>query len=150
MQYVPGRSLAQWIAGGPLGLALALSISVQSSEGLAEAHRLGIFHRDLKPANIMITDGGLVKILDFGLARRKTAEEIEPPGINGSKRRSYSARGGTLAYMAPEQFVTGQSSEQTDIFSFGVILYEMVTASHPFDAPHLNQPAWQTARAIPS
>jgi serine/threonine protein kinase/tetratricopeptide (TPR) repeat protein len=148
MQYVPGRTLAQLIARGPLGLPLALSISVQISEGLAEAHCLGIFHRDLKPANIMITDGGLVKILDFGLARRKTAEEITPPRTNGSKRPSYSARGGTLAYMAPEQFVTGQSSEQTDIFSFGVILYEMVTASHPFDAPHLNQPAWQTARAI--
>ncbi len=148
MQYVPGRTLAQLIAGGPLSLQLALSISVQISDGLAEAHRLGIFHRDLKPANIMITDGGLVKILDFGLARRKTTDEIAPPATNGSKRRSYSTRGGTLAYMAPEQFVTGQSSEQTDVFSFGVILYEMVTASHPFDLPHLNQAPWQVARAI--
>jgi len=78
MQYVPGRTLAQLIARGPLRLQLALSIGVQISDGLAEAHRRGIFHRDLKPANIMITDGGLVKILDFGLARRKTAEQIAP------------------------------------------------------------------------
>ena len=148
MQYVPGRTLAQLIAGGPLSLQLALSISIQISDGLAEAHRRGIFHRDLKPANIMITDGGLVKILDFGLARRKTAEEIAPAATNGSKRKSYSTRGGTLAYMAPEQFVTGESSEQTDIFSFGVILYEMATASHPFEASIPNQPAWQVVRAI--
>ena len=148
MQYVPGRTLAQLIAGGPLSLQLALSISIQISDGLAEAHRLGIFHRDLKPANIMITDGGLVKILDFGLARRKTADGIAPPLTNGAKRKSYSTKGGTLAYMAPEQFVTGESSERTDNFSFGVILYEMVTASHPFDLPHMNQQPWQVARAI--
>src|SRR5579864_2618248 len=148
MQYIPGRTLAQLIAGGPLSMQLALSISLQISDGLAEAHRLGIFHRDLKPANIMITDGGLVKILDFGLARRKSANGIAPAHANGTKRKSYSTKGGTLAYMAPEQFVTGESSECTDIFSFGVMLYEMVTASHPFDLPHMNQQPWQVARAI--
>ena len=148
MQYIPGRTLAQLIAGGPLSLQLALSISLQISDGLAEAHRLGIFHRDLKPANIMITDGGLVKILDFGLAKRKAAEDAAPPPTNGSKRRSYSTRGGTLAYMAPEQFVTGSASEQSDIFSFGVTLYEMVTASHPFEMLAPTQAPWQVARAI--
>ena len=148
MQYVPGRTLAQLIAGGPLSLQLALSISLQISDGLAEAHRLGIFHRDLKPANIMITDGGLVKILDFGLAKRKATEDAAPPPTNGSKRRSYSTRGGTLAYMAPEQFVTGSASEQSDIFSFGVTLYEMVTASHPFEMLAPTQQPWQVARAI--
>jgi serine/threonine protein kinase/Tfp pilus assembly protein PilF len=148
MQYVPGRTLAQLIAGGPLSLQLALSISLQISDGLAEAHRLGIFHRDLKPANIMITDGGLVKILDFGLAKRKATEDAAPPPTNGTKRRSYSTRGGTLAYMAPEQFVTGSASEQSDIFSFGVTLYEMVTASHPFEMLAPTQQPWQVARAI--
>jgi eukaryotic-like serine/threonine-protein kinase len=148
MQYVPGRTLAQLIAGGPLSLQLALSISLQISDGLAEAHRLGIFHRDLKPANIMITDGGLVKILDFGLAKRKAAEDAPPPPTNGTKRQSQSTRGGTLAYMAPEQFVNGSASEQSDIFSFGVILYEMVTASHPFEMLAPTQAAWQVARAI--
>jgi serine/threonine-protein kinase len=148
MQYVPGRTLAQLIAGGPLSMQLALSIGLQISDGLAEAHRLGILHRDLKPANIMITDGGLVKILDFGLAKRITGDDPGPAPTNGSKRRSYSTRGGTLAYMAPEQFVTGKTSEQSDIFSFGVILYEMVTASHPFELPVPNQPAWHVARAI--
>jgi serine/threonine-protein kinase len=148
MQYVPGRTLAQLIASGPLSLQLALSIGLQISDGLAEAHRLGILHRDLKPANIMITDGGLVKILDFGLAQRKAGEETGPAPASGVKRRSYSTKGGTLAYMAPEQFVTGRTSEQSDIFSFGVILYEMVTANHPFELPVPNQPAWQVARAI--
>jgi eukaryotic-like serine/threonine-protein kinase len=148
MQYIPGRTLAQLIAGGPLSMQLALSISLQISDGLAEAHKLGIFHRDLKPANIMITDGGLVKILDFGLAKRKEGEDAAPPSTNGTKRKSYSTRGGTLAYMAPEQFVTGKASEQSDIFSFGVILYEMVTASHPFEMLAPNQAAWQVARAI--
>jgi eukaryotic-like serine/threonine-protein kinase len=136
------------ISGGPLSLQLALSISLQISDGLAEAHRLGVFHRDLKPANIMITDGGLVKILDFGLAKRKEVDDAIPASTNGSKRKSYSSRGGTLAYMAPEQFVTGKASEQSDIFSFGVILYEMVTASHPFEMLAPNQAAWQVARAI--
>jgi len=148
MQYVPGRTLAQLITSGPLSLQLALSISLQIADGLAEAHRLGILHRDLKPANIMITDGGLVKILDFGLAQRKAGEETGPAPASGVKKRSYSTKGGTLAYMAPEQFVTGRTSEQSDIFSFGVILYEMVTASHPFELPVPNQPAWQVARAI--
>jgi serine/threonine-protein kinase len=96
----------------------------------------------------MITDGGLVKILDFGLAQRKAGDDTTPAPASGVKRRSYSTRGGTLAYMAPEQFVTGRTSEQSDIFSFGVILYEMVTASHPFELPVANQPAWQIARAI--
>ena len=90
MQYIPGRTLAQLIAGGPLSMQLALSISLQISDGLAEAHKLGIFHRDLKPANIMITDGGLVKILDFGLAKRKEGEDAAPPSTNGTKRKSYS------------------------------------------------------------
>src|SRR5689334_16702113 len=122
MQFVPGRTLAQLITSGPLSLQLALSIGLQIGDGLAEAHRLGILHRDLKPANIMITDGGLVKILDFGLAQRKAGEETGPAPVSGVKKRSYSTRGGTLAYMAPEQFVTGRTSEQSDIFSFGVIL----------------------------
>jgi tetratricopeptide (TPR) repeat protein len=148
MQYVPGRTLAQLISSGPLSLQLTLSIGLQMSDGLAEAHRLGILHRDLKPANIMITDGGLVKILDFGLAQRKAGEESGAVIADGERRRSYSTKGGTLAYMAPEQFVTRRTSEQSDIFAFGVILYEMVTANHPFELPVPNQPAWQVARAI--
>lgn len=133
MQYVPGQTLDKLIQAGPLSLQLALSIGIQVSDGLAEAHRLGILHRDLKPANIMITDGGLVKILDFGLAKRQKADQVSAAaGARRAKKSSSSSRLGTMAYMAPEQFVTGESSEQSDIFAFGVILYEMVTGVHPF------------------
>ena len=126
MQYVPGESLDKIIANGAASVQLGLSVGIQIADGLSAAHRLGIFHRDLKPANVMLTDGGVVKILDFGLARRlSTAEaEFDPskPRQDASKcqvRKTYSARGGTIAYMAPEQFVTGQTSVQSDIFAVG-------------------------------
>ncbi len=132
MQYVPGQTLAKMIESGPLNLQLALSIAIQVADGLAAAHGLGIFHRDLKPANIIVTEGGLVKILDFGLAKRESPdEEITDGSPASAKRRSSSVRGGTLAYMAPEQFV-GRASELSDIFAFGTILYEMMAGRHPF------------------
>ncbi len=150
MQYVPGQSLDHVIAAGPAALQLALSVGIQIADGLAAAHSLGIYHRDLKPANVMLTDGGLVKILDFGLARRRTADEaaFDPtvaarrkPGLSG-----HTSRGGTIAYMAPEQFVTGHSSSQSDIFALGVILYELVTGRHPFHRPDADE--IQSIRAI--
>lgn len=152
MQYIPGKSLDKVIAEGPASLQLVLSGGIQISDGLAAAHSLGIFHRDLKPANVMLTDGGLVKILDFGLARRLTPEEadFDPSGPNKTRTASeggtYTARGGTIAYMAPEQFVTGQSSVQSDIFALGVILYELSTGRHPFHRP--DAPEFQSIRAI--
>lgn len=141
MQYVPGRSLDRVIAQGPANVPLTLSIGIQVADGLSAAHQIGIYHRDLKPANVMLTDGGLVKILDFGLARRKSSDEAEFDPAQPTRRRqgavatTYSVRGGTLAYMAPEQFVTGQSSVQSDLFAFGVILYELVSGRHPFVRP---------------
>ena len=143
MQYVPGRTLEELIRHeGPLSNELIVSISMQIADGLAEAHRVGIVHRDLKPANIIITDGGLVKILDFGLAKRQpAAETVETKG-----KRDSTSRFGTIAYMAPEQFVTGHSSEQSDIFAFGVILYQMASGRHPFALPGAQQA--QLARSI--
>src|SRR5271155_355685 len=137
MQYVPGQSLDKIIAQGPASLQLVLSVGIQIADGLSAAHQLGIFHRDLKPANVMLTDGGLVKILDFGLARRLPVEDAEfDPGKTaprpGGPKATYTARGGTIAYMAPEQFVTGQSSVQSDIWALGLILYELVSGRHPF------------------
>src|SRR5579863_3935228 len=77
MQFVPGQSLDRLIARGPASVQLVLSVGIQIADGLQAAHALGIFHRDLKPQNVMLTDGGLVKILDFGLARRLPPEDAE-------------------------------------------------------------------------
>jgi serine/threonine protein kinase/Tfp pilus assembly protein PilF len=152
MQYVPGRSLDRVIAQGPANVQLVLSVGIQIADGLSAAHQIGIYHRDLKPANVMLTDGGLVKILDFGLARRKSPDEAEFDPSQPTRRKqgavatTYTARGGTLAYMAPEQFVTGQSSVQSDLFAFGVILYEIVSGRHPFVRPDAEE--LQGIRAI--
>src|SRR5271156_2968197 len=155
MQYVPGDSLDKIISNGPASVQLGLSVGIQIADGLSAAHRLGIFHRDLKPGNGMLTDGGVVKILDFGLARRISIAEAEfdptKPGRakDVSKRKSrmtYTAHGGTIAYMAPEQFVTGQTSVQSDIFAVGVTLYELLSGRHPFVRPEAEE--FQIVRAI--
>jgi len=153
MQYIPGKSLDKLISEGPASLQLVLSAGIQISDGLSAAHNLGIFHRDLKPANVMLTDGGLIKILDFGLARRLAPDKADfDPAGPASKRTppavgaTYTARGGTIAYMAPEQFVTGQSSVQSDIFALGLILYELATGRHPFHRPDAQE--FQSIRAI--
>jgi eukaryotic-like serine/threonine-protein kinase len=153
MQYVPGQSLDKIIANGAASVQLGLSVGIQIADGLSAAHQLGIFHRDLKPANVMLTDGGVVKILDFGLARRLSAAEAEfdptKPRQDPAKRqvrKTYTARGGTIAYMAPEQFVTGQTSVQSDIFAVGVTLYELLSGRHPFVRPEAEE--FQSVRAI--
>ena len=152
MQFIPGKALDKIITEGPANLQLILSAGIQIADGLSAAHSIGIFHRDLKPANVMLTEGGLIKILDFGLARRFSRDNVEfdpahptaagpiPPGA------TYTARGGTIAYMAPEQFVTGQSSVQSDLFALGLILYELATGRHPFHRP--DAPEFQSIRAI--
>ncbi|MGC1463210.1 MAG: protein kinase [Terracidiphilus sp.] len=141
MQYVPGQSLDELISRGPASPQLLLSVGIQIADGLQAAHALGIFHRDLKPQNVMLTDGGLAKILDFGLARRLRPEDasFDPSkpvlARDTSAPATYTARGGTIRYMAPEQFVTGHSSVQSDVWALGIILYELASGRHPFAHP---------------
>ena len=153
MQYIPGKTLDKIITEGAANLQLTLSAGIQIADGLAAAHMLGIFHRDLKPANVILTEGGLIKILDFGLARRLNPDQADfDPSGHATRRTTpspgatYTARGGTIAYMAPEQFVTGQSSVQSDIFALGLILYELATGRHPFHRPDAAE--FQSIRAI--
>jgi serine/threonine-protein kinase len=152
MQYVPGQSLDKLIERGPANLQLLLSVGIQIADGLQAAHALGIFHRDLKPQNVMLTDGGLVKILDFGLARRLPPEDArfdpaKPAFANDpSVPATHTARGGTIRYMAPEQFVTGHSSVQSDVWALGVILYELASGRHPFVRPDAED--FQAIRAV--
>ena len=124
MEYVPGEDLKNMIRmSKQLGLGTAVEIARQVCEGLAEAHRLGVIHRDLKPSNIMIDREGNVRIMDFGIART-----IKERGITGE-----GVVIGTPEYMSPEQVEGKEVDQRSDIYSLGVILYEMITGRVPFE-----------------
>lgn len=130
-ELVDGESLGTLLERGPLPLKKALDIAVQVSEGLAAAHDAGIVHRDIKPANIMVTKSGLVKILDFGLAKqqartRDSDETVAAETIPGMVM-------GTVAYMSPEQGLGQQLDARSDQFSFGLVLYRMLTGRAAFE-----------------
>jgi serine/threonine protein kinase/tetratricopeptide (TPR) repeat protein len=133
MEYIGGETLADRLKGRSLPLAETLRIALEIAEALETAHRERIVHRDLKPANIMLTVGGHVKVLDFGLAKR-----LEPQGAVDSQFETASRLTGdgltlgTIAYMAPEQ-IRGQAVDaRWDVFSFGIVLHEMLSGAHPF------------------
>ncbi|MFY9608029.1 MAG: protein kinase [Blastocatellia bacterium] len=135
MQYVEGETLASRIHRKPTELKESLDIAVQVTDALAEAHSRGIIHRDIKPANIMLTARGQVKVMDFGLA--KVIHEKLSADSLAETESLLTAPGvivGTVPYMSPEQ-VRGETTDvRGDIFSFGAVLYEMVSGRHPFTA----------------
>ena len=133
MQYLPGKTLKKVIGGKPLGLDSVFSIGLQVGDALAGAHAKGIVHRDIKSSNIIITARGHAKVLDFGLAKLLTekgrAEKIEKQPDELTK---IGAPIGTPSYMSPEQAKGERADHRSDIFSFGVVLYEMATGKLPF------------------
>jgi len=122
MAYYEGKTLKEMIERGPLDAHEAIRIAMQVSQGLAKAHSHGIVHRDIKPANIVVTDEGVAKILDFGLA--KLAGQIRLTKVSSTL--------GTIAYMSPEQAGGKEVDRRADIWSLGIILYEMLTGRLPF------------------
>ena len=124
MEYLEGPTLRDKLHGGPLELSEGLELADQLAAGLQAAHELGIVHRDIKTANIIITRSGSAKIMDFGLARSG----------QGSQLTRTSAVVGTVSYMSPEQASGEPTDQRTDIWSFGVVLYEMFTGRNPFRA----------------
>ncbi|HEX9913177.1 MAG TPA: serine/threonine-protein kinase, partial [candidate division Zixibacteria bacterium] len=126
MEYVEGNSIKELLKEKTLSIEEILKIVIQIAEGLNAAHKKGIVHRDIKSDNIMLTHEGLVKIMDFGLAKLRGVSKLTRTGSTV----------GTLAYMSPEQVQGIELDQRSDIFSFGVVLYEMITGQLPFKGEH--------------
>jgi serine/threonine protein kinase len=147
LELVEGPTLAERLAQGPLPITEALTIAGQIAEALEAAHDRGIVHRDLKPANIKITPEGVVKVLDFGLAKAAIGDETSPdlthsPTVTVGGTRE-GALLGTAAYMSPEQTSGKPTDKRSDIWAFGCVLYEMLTGDAAFvrDTLHGKQAA---------
>ena len=136
MEYLEGETLAQRLTKGPLPLDQVLQYAIEIADALDKAHRKGITHRDLKPSNIMLTKSG-TKLLDFGLAKlTQGAKPATPYTELPTQKDGITAEGtilGTLQYMAPEQVEGKEADARTDIFAFGVVVYEMATGKKAFE-----------------
>src|SRR5262249_3992881 len=139
MEYVPGRPLEAMIGSKGLPFREALGYAVQVADALAAAHAAGIVHRDIKPANVIVSETGVAKVLDFGLAKaiERTAAVTDDitrtVAIPSSPRTVEGSIVGTVAYMSPEQAEAKPIDHRSDIFSFGTMLYEMITGKRAFE-----------------
>jgi serine/threonine-protein kinase len=140
MEYIEGVELRTLIGEGrPLRVAQAVSIAAQVAEGLAYAHQRGVVHRDVKPANIMVVANGPVKITDFGIARMRGSGDLTQTGtLLGSPK-----------YMSPEQVIGKRADQRSDIFSLGVILYEMLCGTAPFNGENVTALMYQIVNFVP-
>jgi len=127
MEYVQGNSVADLSSGSPLSLQRVIELAKGICEGLQAAHAKGVVHRDIKPSNIMVDTHGRPKILDFGLAFIQGAEELTQPGTAL----------GTIRYMAPEQIQGRPPDSRSDLFSLGIVLYELIAGRHPFERDNM-------------
>ena len=134
MEYVEGVTVASLIRRGPLDLDQTLDIVEQTADALAEAHKLGLVHRDIKPSNLMVTNAGRVKVLDFGVAQHRTRRVAGPDDETRQSQSADDLAGfvGTLPYIAPEQATGREVDGRADIFSLGVVIYELACGAPPF------------------
>jgi serine/threonine protein kinase len=151
MEFVEGQTLDEKLKQELFSLRDTLRIALEITEALEKAHKRGIIHRDMKPANIMITPQGHAKVMDFGLAKRilPGGEQQLSATLTQSSITEQGAIAGTISYMSPEQARGEEIDAKSDIFSLGIILYEMLTGGHPFSKPSAIETLSSILRDVP-
>jgi serine/threonine protein kinase len=140
MEFLNGKVLKDYVAGNPLPLGTVLNVGIELADGLSASHARGIVHRDIKPANVFVTDSGHAKILNFGLAQLAAKSQMDDTGtmtdaiadLSGDQLTLPWTTNATVAYMSPERVRGEELDARTDLFSLGLVLYEMATGERPF------------------